>query len=188
MRISHMEVTRQVPVQTGLWVAEQIRQGIQDMRILDLSRMLVAGLIEEHYDPQLAAICELKVISRFVMSHIRYTRDPYGVELVYGPMAQVDRIAPVIDKDKGILITRTFAEDCDGFSVFTGALCAAVGHVVRVMLVGYRNTTGWNHIFIQARIPGYDWVTLDTSMKKKARYYLQFVDRVYTIPVNETPL
>ncbi len=180
-------VTRQVPVDTGLWVADQIKKGMLNVQVHDLARRITAGLVEEHINPQISAISEMKAIANFVKKHVRYTRDPWGVELVYGPMAALERVA---HPGQAVLRTkRTWGEDCDGFAVFTGALLASIGLQVRVALVGYRHMVGWNHIFVLAKLPGsQEWVTLDTSMKHKARYYLKFASRSYIIPVNERPL
>lgn len=169
--------TRFLPVETGQWIAEEIARQHRDLRILRMARLLVAGLVEEHSDPMLSALSEMHAINNFVKTHVRYTRDPRYIELVFGPPSILEHIA--------VSSLRTFAEDCDGFAVFSGALALALGYPVSVVLLGYPGLSGYQHVLIRVMLPGGTWVYLDPALKSKARSSLDNAPRQLLIPVQE---
>lgn len=169
--------TRFVPVDTGQWIAQEIARQHRDLRILRMARLLVSGLVEEHEDPMLSALSEMNAINNFVKSHLRYTRDPRYIELVFGPPSILEHIA--------ISSLRTFAEDCDGFSVFSGALALALGYAVDVLLIGYPAVVGYQHVLIRVRMPWGGFIYLDPALKSKARVSLDNAARQLLIPVRE---
>lgn len=173
----HLTQTRFIPTETGQWIAGEIARQHRDLRILRMARLLVAGLVEEHSDPMLSALSELTAINNFVKSHLRYTRDPRFIELVFGPPSILEHIA--------VSSLRTFAEDCDGFSVFSGALALALGYPVNVLLIGYPGVIGYQHVLVSVQLPGGTWIYLDPALKSKARTSLDNAQRRLLIPVRE---
>jgi len=169
-----VNVTRTIPDSTAQWVINEAKAALRDVQTLDLARHLVADVVEEHTDPSVARYSEMMAIHDFVSTRVRYTSDPFGIELVYGAKAIIDRIMRV----------GKFAEDCDGFTVLSLALLLSIGHVCQVLLVGYTNIQGWQHIFVQDFMPSFGWVTFDPSMKQNVRDVLASVDKVKAFPVN----
>lgn len=171
---SGVNVTRTIPENTANWVIQEAKAALRDVQTLDLARHIVRDIVEEHEDPSVARYSEMAAIHDFVSSRVRYTSDPFGIELVYGAKALVERI----------LKTGKFSEDCDGFAVLSLALLLSVGHICQVVLAGYTNVSGWQHIFVQDYMPSLGWITFDPSMKNEVRTVLANVDKIKTFPVN----
>ena len=172
--------TRTIPESTANWIIKEAKAALRDEVTLNLARYLVSEVVEEHTDPSVARYSEMAAIHDFVSSRVRYTSDPFGIELVFGARELVRRIlyrAQFGGDGK-------FAEDCDGFTSLSLALLLSIGHVCQVILAGYTNVEGWQHIFVQDYMPSLGWVTFDPSMKEKVREVMANVDKVKAFPIN----
>jgi hypothetical protein len=92
---------------------------------------------------------EIKALFEWVQRNIRYTRDPFRVEVLHSP--------------RRMLAVR--AGDCDDMSILLGAMLEAIGHCVRLVLTGSdpRAPDVFTHIYIEVRYRN-RWVPLDATM------------------------
>ena len=63
---------------------------------------------------------EVRALFEWVQRNVRYTKDPFHVELLHAPRRMLE----------------LRAGDCDDMSIVLGAMLEAVGHPVRLVLVG----------------------------------------------------
>jgi len=94
-----------------------------------------------------------------VVNSWRYVRDPAHIEVVTISPPEIMSLTLGIQEDG----TRVMgAGDCDDISVAIGALMAATGANVRLVTSAEPgHPDNWSHVFVQAEIPGYGWLTLD---------------------------
>lgn len=92
------------------WMGEIARRASVDARIRQRARQLTVGLPAFDHDAEIARVYE------FVLGHVRYLRDPDGVEYMTDPV-ELDR-----QVDEG-----TAAEDCEGMILYALSLLASMG-------------------------------------------------------------
>lgn len=100
----------------------------------------------EHMDKRSEAITCLQ----WVRQHIRFVRDPDGIEFVIGPLELVNLVA-----EHG-----KWSEDCDGQNALLYALLRAIGHSPRFAFVNFSGSDKIDHVYIEDLI-GNQYVTLD---------------------------
>lgn len=105
--------------------------------------------------PERDKLGEIRAISRFVRSRIRYTGEP--VETIKTPRVLVDEIQRY-GKATG---------DCDDHVVLALALHRMVGTQCDIPVISQRADGIANHIYIRCFVPGRGWVTDDLIMKKE---------------------
>lgn len=92
---------------------------------------------------------EIKKIFNWVRDNIRYTRDPYNLELFRTPRRAIDnRIG-----------------DCDDMSILLAALLRAVGYSVRFRIIGLTKGN-YEHVYVVVGSPPetpVKWIPLDPS-------------------------
>lgn len=107
---------------------------------------------------------ELAAVSRFVR-RLRYTRDPYGVELFHDPRLLAAALAGV---DGGETIP---AGDCDDAAALGAALVESLGYPSRFVVGGFLrgdDDPTWSHIWYEAMDPRRgEWVTIDDTAKDR---------------------
>lgn len=116
-----------------------VLEGKRDPAILFKARSLVQHLPQKDY------VGEVKAVHAFVRDHIRYVRDPRGVETLTEP-------------DKLLTIRQG---DCDDKATLVATLLEALGHPTRFVAVGFQ-AGRFSHVFAQTKI-GTKWVTLETT-------------------------
>ncbi len=98
---------------------------------------------------------EISAIYGWVRQNIKYRKDIHNVEYVRAPKR-------MIESGQG---------DCDDMACLLAALCMALGHECRFLVVGFEDKSP-SHVFCQVAIRGFvgeggasrgakDWVTLD---------------------------
>jgi len=122
-----------------------IDQGKKDIIIRTLAEKITQYLPEKNYNKEVAAIYS------FVTHRLRYTKDIHRVETVH--------------RARDLLRRHRKAADCDDFVILTGALLQAIGHPVRIVIIGsnYSDKNDYSHIYIQTYI-NKKWVSLDGSV------------------------
>lgn len=90
---------------------------------------------------------ELATILRWAKRNVRYTRDPYGVELVQDVWATLSR----------------GRADCDDFDVLVGAMAEVMGAPVKLVTVSTRPDKEPVHTYPAAYV-GKNWVALDATV------------------------
>src|SRR5688500_10029527 len=93
-----------------------IREGARDFYVRQhaIDVLLANGVPAKDYEAEIRSLFE------WVQRNVRYTRDPFGVELLHSARRMIE----------------LRAGDCDDMSVVLGALVESVGHPVRIVLTG----------------------------------------------------
>lgn len=112
------------------WMGEKVRDASVDARIRQRARQLTQGLPPFDHDGEVAAVW------RHVLTHVRYLRDPVGVEYIADPV-ELDR-----QVEEGLA-----AEDCEGMIAYALALLAAMGIPSFIVAHGFdpRRPLGFSH-------------------------------------------
>ena len=142
---------RQIPrgfagtAETAAHVARLIREGASDFYVRQkaIDVLLAQGVAPKDY------IGEIDAIFRWVQRYIRYTKDPFRVEVLHTPRRMLE----------------LRAGDCDDMTILLGALVKSIGHPVRLVLTGpdARRPDLFSHIYLEAQCQG-DWIPLDATM------------------------
>ena len=92
---------------------------------------------------------EIKALFEWVQCNIRYTRDPFRVELLHSPMRMLE----------------LRAGDCDDMTILLGAMLESIGHPVRVVVVGPDPLRPglFTHVYAEVSLLG-RWIPLDPTM------------------------
>jgi transglutaminase-like putative cysteine protease len=109
-------------------MAALIREGLQDPTVIQMAGQIV------RYLPQKDYAGEVEAIHAFVRDRVRYTRDPYGVELLRKP---VETLAARVG-------------DCDCKTILVCALLGAIGHRTRLVAIG-PSQQKFAHVFAEVR-------------------------------------
>jgi hypothetical protein len=122
-----------------------IRAGAKDFRV----RQTAIGILRRQGVRPKDYLGEIKALFEWVQQHIRYTRDPFRVEVLHSPRRML----------------QLRAGDCDDMAIVLGAMLEAVGHSVRLVLTGTdpHAPDRFTHIYVEARCRG-RWVPLDATM------------------------
>jgi antitoxin (DNA-binding transcriptional repressor) of toxin-antitoxin stability system len=120
---------------------ELIDKAKTDPKFQELVYSITKGLPSKDYRGELAAIL------RWAKKNIRYTRDPYGVELVQDVWATLSRERA----------------DCDDFDVLVGAMVEVMGAPVRLVTVSTRQDKEPVHTYPAANVGG-KWIALDATV------------------------
>lgn len=123
----------------------------RDPRFRALALQVVRGVREKDTIGEIAAVSEFT-------RRMRYTRDPYGVELFTDPRILAGQLAG----------GQLAAGDCDDHATLTAALCETLGHPTRFAVGGSRNgnRTNWQHIWTEVEARG-RWMPIDDTQKGK---------------------
>jgi hypothetical protein len=92
---------------------------------------------------------EIKALFEWVQSNIRYTKDPFRVEVLHSPRRMLE----------------LRAGDCDDMSILLGAMLESIGHPVRLILVGPDPLQPrlFTHVYLEVFHRG-RWIPLDATM------------------------
>jgi hypothetical protein len=130
---------------TAAHVARLIREGSSDFYVRQkaIDIVLARGVAPKDY------IGEIDALFRWVQRHVRYTKDPFQVEVLHAPRRMLE----------------LKAGDCDDMTILLGALVKSIGHPVRLVLTGpnARRPDLFSHIYLEAQHQG-DWIPLDATM------------------------
>ncbi len=108
---------------------------------------------------------EISALHEFVRDHIRYVKDPDGIELVQTPEA-----------------TLTLATgDCDDKSTLLAALLLATGHPCRFVAIGM-NGAPFSHVLVEAK-SGDKWIPAETIIPKPLGWFPPGVTSKYYLKV-----
>ena len=130
---------------TAAHVGRLIREGAGDFYVRQkaIDILLANGVPPKDY------IGEIDTLFRWVQRHVRYTKDPFHIEVLHTPRRML----------------QLRAGDCDDMTILLGALVKSVGHPVRIVLTGpnARRPDLFSHIYLEAQCQG-DWIPLDATM------------------------
>ena len=122
-----------------------IRAGAKDF----LVRQKAIDILLEKYVKPKDYLAEIMALFEWVQQHIRYTKDTYQVEVLHSA--------------KRMLELR--AGDCDDMAILLGAMLEAIGHPVRLVIIGSNPLRHdfFTHIYLEVFHKG-RWISLDATM------------------------
>ncbi len=130
---------------TAAHVARLIREGAGDFYVRQkaIDILLARGVAAKDY------LGEIDALFRWVQRHVRYTKDPFRIEVLHSARRMLE----------------LQAGDCDDMTIVLGALVKSVGHPVRIVLTGPdgRRPDLFSHIYLEARHHD-QWIPLDATM------------------------
>ena len=126
-------------------IQQLISQGKKDYIIRRFAEEITRYLPEKDYKKEVAAVYN------FVVRRLRYTKDIHKVETVH--------------RARELLSIHLKAADCDDFVILTGALLQAIGHPVRIVIIGSNkhDKEDYSHIYLQTSVNN-KWISLDGSV------------------------
>jgi transglutaminase-like putative cysteine protease len=129
------------------YIVELIKQGAKDFCV---RQEAIDILIESRVRPK-DYPGEIRTLFEWVKNNVRYTRDIYRVELLHSARRMLE----------------LRAGDCDDMTILLSAMLKAVGHPVRLVLVGFNPERKklFSHIYLEAFCRG-AWIALDPTMNR----------------------
>jgi hypothetical protein len=132
-------------LRTAEHMGRLIREGAKDFYVRQkaIDILLERGIQPKDY------LGEIRALFEWVQSNVRYTKDPFQVELLHAPRRML----------------QLRAGDCDDMSILLGAMLEAVGHPSRLVLIGPDPARPdlFSHVYLEARHQG-RWIPLDPTM------------------------
>ncbi len=96
--------------------------------------------------------CHYRQLRAWISGHVRFARDPVGVELLHTPVYMLTEIAE-----------RYYVQgDCDDVAILAAALAKAVGLPARFVAVAFVGHVGYMHVFAEVLVRG-RWREMDTT-------------------------
>jgi transglutaminase-like putative cysteine protease len=122
-----------------------IREGAKDFYVRQkaIDILLEQGVRPKNY------LGEIRALFIWVQNNIRYTKDPFRVEVLHSARRMLE----------------LQAGDCDDMAILLGAMLEAIGHPVRLVLTGPdpRRPRLFTHIYLEAYCKG-RWIPSDATM------------------------
>ena len=127
-------------------IKELIRSGAQDFYL----RQHAIDILMDRKVPAKDYLGEIRVLFEWVQRNIRYTKDPFRVEVLHSARRML----------------QLRAGDCDDMTIVLGSMLEAIGHPVRLVLVGPdpRQPQLFSHIYLEVYHSGH-WLPLDATMR-----------------------
>jgi hypothetical protein len=122
-----------------------IRQGVKDFYV----RQKAIDILFQRKVPAKDYLGEIQALFEWVQRHVRYTKDPFRLEVLHSA--------------RRILELR--AGDCDDMTILLGAMLESVGHPIRLVIVGPTPLRPdlFSHIYLEVYHKG-RWIPLDATM------------------------
>lgn len=162
------------PPTTAQMIVKQAENAVKNPEVSGVARSLVSGLIDENQSAFFALMSEIQAIYNLIFSKIRYTRDPHGVELVYGAEF-------LVGKWKN---GEKWSDDCDTYASVLMTFFLSIGRHARVTIVSFskEHPQRYEHVFVEVYcppepsrgIPG-RWLVVDPSTAPHTRKMLSKV-------------
>ena len=120
---------------------------------------------------------EVKAVFAFVRKHVRYVRDPIGIDTFQHALRTLHKDVSSIGFGGG---------DCDDYTIVLGSMLGAIGFPVKSRIIQTTDADSWNHIYLLVGLPprnppkqagapgtarlssGQGWIPLDASVTKPA--------------------
>lgn len=122
-----------------------IRAGVKDFYVRQkaIDILLARGVKPKDY------LGEIKTLFEWVQGNIRYTKDPFRLEVLHSPRRMLE----------------LRAGDCDDMSILLGTMLEAIGHPVRLILTGPDPSRPrlFTHVYLEVFHKG-RWLPLDPTM------------------------
>lgn len=144
-------------------VKSLIRKGAKDFYV---RQKAIDILLERRVRPK-DYLGEIKALFEWVQANVRYTKDPVRVEVLHSARRMLE----------------LRAGDCDDLTILLGAMLEAIGHPVRLVLVGPNPIKPrlFTHVYLEAFYKG-RWIPLDPTTPHPMGWApFAFVKKVITI-------
>ena len=145
-----------------------IRHGVKDFYV---RQKAIDILFEKGVRPK-DYLGEIKALFEWVQQNVRYTKDAFRLEILHTARRMLE----------------LRAGDCDDMSILLGAMLEAIGHPVRLVIVGpdLLRPDLFTHVYLEVHHQG-RWIPLDATMP----YPMGWAPRVLNkkiIPLARRPL
>ena len=132
-------------IQTIEHIKELIRQGSKDFYV---RQKAIDILLQNAVKPK-DYLAEIDAIFRWVQRNIRYTKDPFQVEVLHSARRMLE----------------LRAGDCDDMTILLGSMLKSIGHPVRLVVAGFdlQRPDQYSHIFMEVLCKN-QWIPLDATM------------------------
>jgi transglutaminase-like putative cysteine protease len=130
---------------TVAYMRRLIQQGAKDFYV---RQKAIDILFERAIQPK-DYLHEISALFQWVQRHIRYTKDPFRVEVLHSARRMLE----------------LRAGDCDDMTILLCALLQSIGHPVRIVLSGFdpHRPRLFTHVYLEANYRG-RWIPLDPTM------------------------
>jgi len=122
-----------------------IREGAKDFYVRQkaIDILLAGGVRPKDYRE------EIKVLFEWVQQNVRYTKDPFHVEVLHSARRMLE----------------LRAGDCDDMTILLAAMLEAIGHPTRLVIIGPDpfQPRLFSHIYLEVNHKG-TWIPLDPTM------------------------
>jgi Transglutaminase-like superfamily len=154
-------------LRTAEQVKRLIRTGAKDFYVRQhaIDVLLACGVPPKDY------LGEIAVLFHWVQANVRYTKDPYRVEVLHAPRRMLE----------------LRAGDCDDMTILLGSLLESIGHPVRLVLTGPdpQRPRLFSHIYLEVNHHG-RWIPCDATMPHPLGWAPRALVRK-VIPLKEEP-
>jgi Transglutaminase-like superfamily len=127
------------------YIKALIRAGAKDFYVRQkaIDILLQRGVTPKDYRG------EIKALFEWVQQNVRYTKDPFRVEVLHSARRMLE----------------LRAGDCDDMTILLGSMLEAIGHPVRIVLAGPDPLRPrlFTHVYLEAYDKGH-WIPLDPTM------------------------
>ena len=129
---------------TVSYIIQLIKDGAKDFCV----RQTAIDILIENKVAAKNYFDEIRTLFEWVRQNVRYTRDIHRVELLHTAKRMLD----------------LRAGDCDDMTILLSAMLKAIGHPVRIVLVGFnpRKRMLFTHVYLEAFCKG-RWIPLDPT-------------------------
>lgn len=143
---------KEIPATIAI-MGDSIRQAAQYFPLIQYARQLAAQAPSHDYLGQMRAIYD------DIVANWKYVRDPYHIETMTVTGPEIMRFTFGFKEDG----TREYGTgDCDDISIGLAAALLATGANVRLVTSSESTSPDdWSHVFVQADVPGYGWISID---------------------------
>lgn len=145
MRFTYREIPEGI-AGTDVTVAEMnrlVKEGLRNplIRLTALKIIRDAGIEGRDFAGEIQAVFD------WVLANVRYTKDPYKLEMVHSPD----------------VVLKMRAGDCDDMSILLAALLQSLGHQTRFKVISSVDPETFNHVYAQVKA-GNRWLSLDATV------------------------
>jgi transglutaminase-like putative cysteine protease len=122
-----------------------LRTGAKDFYV---RQQAIDILVEKGVKPK-DYLGEIKALFEWVQQNVRYTKDPFRVEVLHSARRMME----------------LRAGDCDDLAILLGSMLEAIGHPVRLVLTGpdLLRPRFFTHVYLEVYYRG-RWIPLDPTM------------------------
>ena len=146
-RITLRRIAKGYPgtLRTVAHMSALIRAGAKDFYV---RQKAIDVLLEKDIRPK-NYLGEIRALFEWVQQNVRYTKDPFQVEVLHSPRRMIE----------------LRAGDCDDMTILLSAMLRSIGHPVRIVLAGPDPLRPdlFTHVYLEVHHKG-SWIPLDATM------------------------